>query len=357
MRWFFVLEHLGGQGGVESVLTTVSTYLRDKGHEVVLLMPHPSDNPAWEVPLCTVYYAMSAPPPRSALDHVATRILGLCHTASLLPQPDVVVATHVPHTALYARMAFGHLRGVPVVSWLHAPLQLFAEPHLVQYADLHWCISSGIASSIAELVGGAANVHWIGNPVRIDVSRVPAPKGKPRFLYMGRLENGQKRLDVLLHGLSQLDEDWHLDVYGDGPDRGVVKDWAESLGIDGRITWHGYVPSPWERVSEASALLLTSDIEGFGMVLAEALARGVPAVAADCPTGPRDLVEDGANGYLFRSGDSLDLRRKLSLLLSRSDAERERMAEIAVQSVQKFSVDRVVGRMLASLSACLKVGR
>lgn len=120
MRWFFVLEHLGGQGGVESVLTTVSTYLRDKGHEVVLLMPHPSDNPAWEVPLCTVYYAMSAPPPRSALDHVATRILGLCHTASLLPQPDVVVATHVPHTALYARMAFGHLRGVPVVSWLHA---------------------------------------------------------------------------------------------------------------------------------------------------------------------------------------------------------------------------------------------
>ncbi|MCL6632366.1 MAG: glycosyltransferase [Alicyclobacillus herbarius] len=353
MRIFFVLEHLGGRGGVETVLSEITDYLKDNGHEPLILLPHPSEHPEWERDLNVYYYDVNSCPSPSALENVANRIIGLSMLSAHLPAPDVVVGTHVPHTSLYGRMAFGHLKDVPIVSWLHGPPTIFNSPNLINNADLHWCISRDIAAMVADLTKNQKPVHWVGNPIEITVRPVQLVHDYHHYVYLGRLAP-QKRLDIMFQALSRLEFPWSLEIYGDGPERDKLIKLSRELDIHQKITWHGWTTNPWERIERASALLLTSDFEGLPMVIGESLARGLPVISSDCPTGPKDLITDGENGLLFRQGDIDELYRQLLYFHSLSREDRENMGHAARQSVQKFSIEKVIHRMFESISPFIR---
>lgn len=90
---------------------------------------------------------------------------------------------------------------------------------------------------------------------------------------------------------------------GDGPEAPTLRRRADALAIGDCVVWHGWRPDPWASVQAASLLLLTSRVEGFGLVLAEALARGIPILAMDCPVGPAEIVLPDRNGWLVAQGD------------------------------------------------------
>jgi UDP-D-galactose:(glucosyl)LPS alpha-1,6-D-galactosyltransferase len=350
VRVFFVTETLSGRGGVETVLTTVSQAFVQSGHEVYVLLPTPSAHPAWEARLPrVVYYAMHQPQARSPLEHVATRAIGLASVGAYLPLPDVVVGVHVPHTALYGKLAYGHLADVPIVSWLHNPPVIFNDPHLIHYADVHWCISMGIAEMVQAITNGKGRTYYVGNPIDPNVRRVRLQHNPCHYLFIGRLENQQKRVDILLNGLAQLQSSWTLDVFGDGPDRETLVQLSYELGIHDRIHWWGWVEDPWDIIEQASALLLSWEFEGFPMVLLEAFSRGLPVIASNCPTGPGELVRHGINGLLFTPGSATDLYQSLVTYEQLTTVQREEMAEEALRTAQEFSVERVVHTMLESL--------
>ena len=83
------------------------------------------------------------------------------------------------------------------------------------------------------------------------------------------------------------------------------------LGLEDRVSFLGDVANPLPYMKAASALALSSIVEALPTVLIEALALGLPIVATDCPTGPREILRDGAYGKLVSVGDSTNLAEAL----------------------------------------------
>lgn len=135
--------------------------------------------------------------------------------------------------------------------------------------------------------------------------------------------------------------DWKLKVIGTGPDEKMLRRYADKLGIADKIEWLGFSREPYEllRSEGVTALLLTSNYEGFGLVLIEAISYGIPVISSDCEAGPKDIVVPGVNGYLYKKGDLNDFVDKLNGIVSGrlkvSDYTEMR------KTVKKFEIEEV----------------
>ena len=169
------------------------------------------------------------------------------------------------------------------------------------------------------------------------------PKQK-RVLFVGRLISSVKGCDKLLRiwkEACQGEDDWQLDIVGDGPDRDQLMHDAEVLGIS-NCTFHGFTdPTPF--YERASIFCMASVFEGFGMVLTEAMQHGMVPMAFASYSAVYDLIEDGVNGVLVQPFDEHSYAQKLHMLMQ-SDALRRCIAERAVTSVERFSSDTVLGQ-------------
>jgi glycosyltransferase involved in cell wall biosynthesis len=126
-------------------------------------------------------------------------------------------------------------------------------------------------------------------------SREHAKRGKS-VGFIGRLDP-IKRVGDLIESLAILDSDVSLHIFGDGEDRARIERDINRLNLTGRVKLHGSIPNPWDALASLDVLVLPSLTEGFGLVLLEAMAAGVPIVATDVP-GIRDIVIHHDNGLL-----------------------------------------------------------
>ena len=129
----------------------------------------------------------------------------------------------------------------------------------------------------------------------------------PYIVCSARLDEGQKDHRTLLRAYALVRSRGvavgDLVLLGEGPARGALEGLAAELGIAPFVRFLGFCSNPFPYVRAADMLILSSRYEGLPMVLAEAMALGTPVIATDCPTGPRDLLGDGA-GLLVAPGDA-----------------------------------------------------
>jgi glycosyltransferase involved in cell wall biosynthesis len=146
-----------------------------------------------------------------------------------------------------------------------------------------------------------------------------------RIGFIGRLDP-IKRIPDLIRATVILDAAAHLHLYGAGAQRGRLEQLMRTLQLESRVTFHGAVQRPHDALANMDVLVLPSEAEGFGLVLIEAMAAGVPVVATRAP-GIRDVVRHGTTGLLVPIGspeklaeaiasatDNSALRRKLIIL-------------------------------------------
>lgn len=182
---------------------------------------------------------------------------------------------------------------------------------------------------------------YLPNPVPFRSSQI-APLKAHSVICVGRLTD-DKRHDLLLRLWAQIVSacpDWQLRIFGNGENRQALLSQTRNLGIESTVSIHEPVEGIQAEYSRSSFLVLTSRSEGFGMVLVEAMACGVPCLAFDCPSGPRDIVSDGVNGFLVGLGDDAQFVRRAVSLMS-DEALRRRLGAEARTSVQKFDESRV----------------
>jgi glycosyltransferase involved in cell wall biosynthesis len=174
-----------------------------------------------------------------------------------------------------------------------------------------------------------------------------AQRNLPVIVAAGRLEP-QKRIDVLLRALAELQAKLpaRLLVLGDGPQRASLESLATALGLAERVSFLGFQSNPFAFLARAQAFALSSDYEGFPMVLAEAMALGVPAVATDCPTGPRELLEGGSGGLLVPCGDPVALAAALHQALT-DQAGSARRVQVALRAAEQLDAPAIARRYLA----------
>ena len=144
-----------------------------------------------------------------------------------------------------------------------------------------------------------------------------------RVIAVGRLDY-QKGFDRLIQAWRIVQQhetfkDWTLDIFGQG-------EWKEMLQnmIDkAELNKHTHINKPTNAIGKeyanSSLIVMTSNYEGFGMVLVEAMACGVPAIAFDCKCGPKDIIKNGKNGLLIANGDINGLAEAMMKLMSDRD--------------------------------------
>ena len=339
-----------GRGGLEDVITLVTQELTTRGHQVrILLSGHPKYSD-WVKSLPEVYFydpiTHGNPPNYDGEIDFFRYILGYRDFIENNGVPNVILATHVPLFCLVARVATSYLieKRPTIISWMHASLHMFNGTEvLLNYCDAHLALTQSMAIAIQNSLGSNALVFPIGNPIDIkNITLISRPQRGTEFLYIGRIDNKQKRIDVLFKSLQHIQGHWHLTIIGDGPDMIELKKYAAALGIAGRVYWKGWREKPWDSIKSASALILPSQNEPFGIVLLEALARGIPVIASRCE-GPADIVQEGINGWLFDVGNT----EQLSVILQEFVDQKLTLPseEICRESVERFQLETVVEKL------------
>ena len=170
------------------------------------------------------------------------------------------------------------------------------------------------------------------------------PRDAHRLVFVGRLTT-EKQIDVILRAIAQLapELDVHFDVIGNGDQRRNLEQLTAELGLSERVNFHGHTTDEELRahLTRASLFVIASIAELQSIATMEAMASGLPIVAADAVALPH-LVHDGENGYLFTPGDVDDLTAKLTTVLTQSPEERLRMQQASLDGVKVHDMRRTL---------------
>ncbi|WP_195927076.1 glycosyltransferase family 4 protein [Turicibacter sanguinis] len=146
---------------------------------------------------------------------------------------------------------------------------------------------------------------------------------KKVILNIGRLTEDKRQLLLLKMWKEIVQEneniDWKLKIVGEGENKQKLEDYIK----DNNLTANTLIVSPTHTIEdyfkECSIFAFTSRYEGFGMVLLEAMSFGIPSVAFNCPSGPRDIIEDKKDGYLVDENNLIGWKNSLLKLMSDSN--------------------------------------
>ena len=185
------------------------------------------------------------------------------------------------------------------------------------------------------------NIKVIPDPLSFMPTRHSTLTEK-RVIAVGRYVY-QKGFDLLLQSWSMIERrfpDWQLTVFGDG-NRNPYEQIIQQLGIDSsRCRLNGPTANIQQEYINSSLFVFSSRFEGFGMVLVEAMACGLPVVSFACPCGPKDIVKDGEDGFLVKNGDVNALADSMATLMG-NESLRLSMSMAAQQNVHRFDMQFV----------------
>lgn len=187
-----------------------------------------------------------------------------------------------------------------------------------------------------------AHVVAIANPLPFPYPLASAPRGSKIVLAAGRL-TAAKGFDILIRAwasVSPIFPDWRLRILGDGEERAALMRLVSELELSSTVSLPGMQLDMVSAYQNASVFCLSSHYEGFALVLLEAMAFGLPIVASDCETGPRELIRDGENGLLVQAGDACALADGLIRII-RDGALAHTLGETGRTVAKQYSLDRI----------------
>lgn len=176
-----------------------------------------------------------------------------------------------------------------------------------------------------------------------------------KLISVGRLtyeKNYQLLLNIAEKILFNCDG-WTWHIYGDGEQKEELESLIVEKGLSECVFLMGNVADIYDRYHNYAAIVMTSRNEGFPMVLLEAAAKGLPMISFDISTGPKEIINDGVNGFLIPNGDVDCMIEKLSILMNDNEMRMEFSVE-AKKCASKFCVDNIANQWYKLLMQLIK---
>lgn len=196
--------------------------------------------------------------------------------------------------------------------------------------------------------GNLPNIEVIPNAAMHVSDRYSDVENK-RVIAVGRLDY-QKGFDRLILAWQRVQstgrfKDWTLDIFGQGEWQEMLQQMINKAGLQSTARINRPTNNIVDEYIKSSLIVMTSNYEGFGMVLVEAMACGVPAIAFDCKCGPKDIIRQGENGLLVHNGDVDGLADAMMEVMA-DDDYRKMLSENAKAVVDTYSEQAVMARWL-----------
>ncbi len=197
---------------------------------------------------------------------------------------------------------------------------------------------------------GARNVVAIPNALPFAMPEKRSDRTSKIALAVGRLTHA-KGFDVLLHAwkiVAREHPDWRLDIVGDGELHDALMTLRNELGLSASVRLLPARRDLSDLYRGASLFCLSSRYEGFGLVLIEAMAHGLPVVATDCETGPREVLGAAAHAALVPVDDADALGHAICRTIADPDMT-ARMAHLGIERARYYEANRIAAAWLPLL--------
>jgi glycosyltransferase involved in cell wall biosynthesis len=363
----FFTASLGG-GGAEKHLVRVANHLDRGRFRVSVAVARGGGSYEPELAPDTVFH----PFPAGRMSRAVAPLRALVRHA----RPDVVCSL-MDHANCAALAATAGLRGAPPVV---ACVQVSPDMHLRR--NVTWgkrallaavrglypraggvvAISEGVRRELLDIVPGVEGRTRVIYNAGVDEQMLamgaepfdPPPGEGPVVVACGRLTE-QKGFADLLDAFAALRRALpaRLWIVGEGELRGELEARARSLGIEDHVWFAGFQRNPYRLMGAADVFALSSLYEGFGNVIVEAMAVGLPVVATDCPHGPAEIIRDGETGVLLPPADPAAMAAALERVL-RDGALRARLRTAGGRRAGDFAAGPIAaeyGSFLAAVAA------
>ncbi len=179
--------------------------------------------------------------------------------------------------------------------------------------------------------------NWYDGPVCKDYD-----VSSKKMIAVGRLEyiKGYDRMIQAAAKVFDRHPDWTLDIYGEGTYRDTIAQQIADAHLENNIFLKGNCPTVMQEYRSHAFCVMTSYYEGFALALVEAMANSLPAVSFDCPTGPREIIQDGINGLLVEDGKIDALADAINRLIE-DPALRQDFSAHATDILKKFDKEAI----------------
>lgn len=349
------LHHASGYGGITPWLVNLANGFDSSGADVDILV-----NAKQETPL---HYPPIAPSVR-ILNHGYHKYEAFQSLLKYLRQtkPDVLLSAGHRYNAMSAWAKVITKTPTKVFLSVHENISAGSKNmkswkryirylsirHLYARTDGIISVSQGVADDLHSLGLPTHCSQVIYNPI-VNAELIEKSKqavqhpwlqqsDEPVIIGVGRLEH-QKDYPTLIKALAKIrqSQPCKLIILGEGRQRNTLQNLIDELGLQEHVDLKGHVDNPFAYMARSQVFVLSSAWEGFGNVIAEALAVGTPVVSTDCPSGPREILMDGKYGPLTPVHDSESLAQAINQTLNTPNNH-----EILRQRGNDFSVDSAV---------------
>ena len=258
---------------------------------------------------------------------------------------DVIIGVHAP---LAVRLAAckSQLGDTKLIGWIHNSYEaLFGAGSLYIGPELRKHYEYQLQKLDKTIVLCQDDAHKYHFPVEVIYNPLTLEPGKPsrgdskRFLAVGRFSHRHKGFDLLIEAFNifaKNNKEWTLDIVGEGVEEPLYRKMIADYKLGGRITLHPFTNNIQQYYTNAQVYVLSSRWEGFGLVLVEAMAHGLPIVSSDLPTSKEIM---GDFGMYFTNGNVNELAEQLD---NAAEIEWDKKSEEAIQIAQRFNIQHII---------------
>jgi len=193
----------------------------------------------------------------------------------------------------------------------------------------------GASESKIKVIYNGIDLEWVRG---LSKKEIDMKKDFPWIITSARLDTVQKDFLTLLKAFSIVRNSQRVKllIIGDGPQKHRVLSWIKEMSLSEDVFLLGFQENPFRYVSRADVFVFSSLFEGFGNVIVEAMALGIPVISTDCLSGPGEIIDHGINGFLIPVGDQKRMAENILNVLHDSDL-RNRVSQAGLKRAEDFS--------------------